>query len=79
MSELTPTEVERAAFECQNFAQAAAQLGVEKLVVIQQNHPHLHVALPLYRQAEKAGTDWSDLSVNRLVRQHHPLNREGVL
>ena len=44
MSELKPTAVERAAFECQTFAQAAAQLGVEKLVVILQNHPDLHAA-----------------------------------
>ncbi|UCD51163.1 MAG: hypothetical protein JSW27_00755 [Phycisphaerales bacterium] len=44
MSELTATAVERAAFECQSFAQAAAQLGVEKLVVILQNHPDLHAA-----------------------------------
>ena len=44
MSELTPTAVERAAFECQTFAQASSQLGIEKLVVILQNHPHLHAA-----------------------------------
>ena len=44
MPELTPPAVERAAFECQTFAQAAVQLGVEKLVVILQNHPHLHAA-----------------------------------
>ena len=44
MSEPTPTATQRAAFECSTFAQAAAQLGVEKLPVILQDQPTLKIA-----------------------------------
>ena len=44
MFEITPTAIERVAFESETFAQAATRLGVKELVVILHNHPDLHAA-----------------------------------